>query len=148
MTLEATGIRLLPLWMLVAYLVTFVATRLVTRAIRLGRGPFRDTSVGGVHVHHQVYGIFLLLVAGAAEFTWRPGPPADVVLAALFGIGAALTLDESRCGCGSTTSTGARRAAGRSTPSWSPGCSARRWCSGPTRSGTTRAHRRGRWRSR
>lgn len=94
MTLEATGIRLLPLWMLVAYLVTFVATRLVTRAIRLGRGPFRDTSVGGVHVHHQVYGIFLLLVAGAAEFTWRPGPPADVVLAVLFGIGAALTLDE------------------------------------------------------
>lgn len=94
MTVAVTGIRLLPLWMLVAFLVTFVATRLITRAIRLGRGPFRDTSIGGVHIHHQVYGIFLLLVAGAAEFTWRPGPPVDAVLAVLFGIGAALTLDE------------------------------------------------------
>lgn len=94
MTVAVTGIRLLPLWMLAAFLVTFVATRLITRAIRLGRGPFRDTSIGGVHVHHQVYGIFLLLVVGTAEFTWRPGPPVDAVLAVLFGIGAALTLDE------------------------------------------------------
>ncbi|MEQ3549331.1 hypothetical protein WIS52_02505 [Pseudonocardia nematodicida] len=94
MTLEATGIRVLPLWMLVAFVVTFVATRVVTRMIREGRGPFRDTSVGGVHLHHEVYGIFLILLAGTAQFTWQPGPPWDTVLAVLFGIGAALTLDE------------------------------------------------------
>jgi hypothetical protein len=47
-----------------------------------------------VHVHHQVYGIFLLLGAGTAEFTYRPDPPWADVLAALFGVGAALTLDE------------------------------------------------------
>ncbi len=86
--------RELVAWMLGAYLITFLLTRAVTRAIRTGRGPFRDTSVQGVHVHHQVYGIFLLLAAGTAEFTYRPpGPWADV-LAVLFGIGAALTLDE------------------------------------------------------
>ena len=86
--------RVLVAWMLGAYLVTFLVTRAVTKAIRGGRGPFRDTSVGGVHVHHQVYGIFLLLGAGTAEFTYRPEPPWADVLAVLFGIGAALTLDE------------------------------------------------------
>jgi hypothetical protein len=81
-------------WMLAAFLLTFLATRAVTRAIRQGRGPFRDANLGGVHVHHQVYGIFLLLGAGTAEFTYRPAAPWADVLAALFGIGAALTLDE------------------------------------------------------
>ena len=86
--------RVLVAWMLSAYLITFLVTRAVTKAIRRGRGPFRDTSVGGVHVHHQVYGIFLLLGAGTAEFTYRPPAPWADVLAVLFGIGAALTLDE------------------------------------------------------
>lgn len=89
-----TGSRALVGWMLVAFLLTFLATRAVTRAIRAGRGPFRDTSVGGVHVHHQVYGIFLLLGTGLAEFTYRPEPPWAQILAVLFGVGAALTLDE------------------------------------------------------
>jgi hypothetical protein len=88
------GRRALVGWMLTAFLVTFLVTRLITRAIRAGRGPFRNTSVGGVHVHHQVYGIFLLLGTGTAEFTYRPGSPWAQVLAALFGVGAALTLDE------------------------------------------------------
>lgn len=79
---------------LVAFLVTFLVTRAITRAIRAGRGPFRNTSVGGVHVHHQVYGIFLLLGTGLAEFTYRPDPPWAQVIAVLFGVGAALTLDE------------------------------------------------------
>jgi hypothetical protein len=89
-----TGRRALVGWMVTAFLVTFLATRAVTQAIRRGRGPFRDTSVGGVHVHHEVYGIFLLLGTGTAEFTYRPGPPWVQVLATLFGVGAALTLDE------------------------------------------------------
>lgn len=81
-------------WMMAAFLVTFLATRAITRAIRRGRGPFRNTSVGGVHVHHQVYGIFLLLGTGMLEFTYQPGWPWVQVLAVLFGVGAALTLDE------------------------------------------------------
>jgi hypothetical protein len=80
--------------MVTAFLVTFLATRAVTQAIRRGWGPFRDTSVGGVHVHHEVYGIFLLLGTGTAEFTYQPDPPWVHVLAVLFGAGAALTLDE------------------------------------------------------
>jgi hypothetical protein len=89
-----TGRRALVAWMVLAFLVTFLVTRFVVRAIRTGRGPFRDASVGGVHLHHEVYGIFLLLVTGTAEFTYRPGAPGSYLLAVLFGVGAALTLDE------------------------------------------------------
>ncbi|MER8187862.1 hypothetical protein [Kitasatospora sp. NPDC094015] len=81
-------------WMVGAFIVTFLLTRIITRMIRAGKGPFRDVSVGGLHVHHQVYGIFLMLVAGAAEFAYQPGPVWRAVLAAMFGAGAALTLDE------------------------------------------------------
>jgi hypothetical protein len=88
------GRRALLGWMLAAFLITFLVTRAVTRAIRCGRGPFRDTSVGGVHLHHEVYGIFLLLGTGTTEFAYQPGPPWVQVLALLFGVGAALTLDE------------------------------------------------------
>jgi hypothetical protein len=86
--------RVLGAWMLGAFLVVFVITRIVTRMIRVGRGPFRNIGVGGVHVHHLVPGIFLLLVAGAGEFAYRPDGLWQVVLAVAFGAGAALTLDE------------------------------------------------------
>jgi hypothetical protein len=80
--------------MLGAFVVTFLVTRLVTRLIRSGRGPFRNTTIGGVHVHHQVYGIFLLLGTGVVELTYRPPSPWVELIAVLFGVGAALTLDE------------------------------------------------------
>ena len=91
---DLAGRRAVVGWMVLAFLLTFLLTRLVTRAIRTGRGRFRDASVGGVHVHHEVYGIFLLLGTGTVEFTYRPGPPWLHLLAVLFGAGAALTLDE------------------------------------------------------
>ncbi len=81
-------------WMLVAFVVAFVVTRLVTRMIRAGRGPFRDISAGGVHVHHQVFGIFLLLGTGAISLVFRPADGWADATAVGFGIGAALTLDE------------------------------------------------------
>jgi hypothetical protein len=81
-------------WMLGAFLVTFVLTRVVTRMIRADRGPFSNAKVGSVHVHHDVYGIFLMLCAGAGEFIYRPPPPWLQVLAVAFACGAALTLDE------------------------------------------------------
>ena len=68
------GRRALVGWMLAAFLLTFLITRAITHAIRAGRGPFRDTGVGGVHVHHQVYGIFLLLGTPPSSPT-APGRP-------------------------------------------------------------------------
>ncbi|WP_084701809.1 hypothetical protein [Streptacidiphilus anmyonensis] len=84
----------LGLWMLGAFVLTFLGTRLITRMIRSGRGPFRDVEVAGMHLHHEVYGIIGMLVAGAIEFAYRPGTPGAQILAALFGAGAALALDE------------------------------------------------------
>ena len=49
-----SGGRGLVACLLAGFLVTFLVTRFVTHAIRTGRGPFRDASVGGVHLHHEV----------------------------------------------------------------------------------------------
>lgn len=45
-------------------------------------------------MHHEVYGIMAMLVSGAIEFAYRPQTPGAQILGALFGAGAALTLDE------------------------------------------------------
>jgi hypothetical protein len=81
---------------LVAFLATFVAVRAVTHAIRAGRlrRLFRNVvTPGGLHLHHLVPGILLLLVTGYVGIGVAPGP-GRLWLAALFGVGAALTLDE------------------------------------------------------
>ena len=89
------------LWALVGFLVTFALVRTVTRRIRARQGeqtaeagPVKDVYIGGVHVHHQVWGILLVLVSGLLTFRFRPESPWIDVLALLFGAGAALTLDE------------------------------------------------------
>jgi hypothetical protein len=80
--------------MLVALLVTFLATRVITRRIRAGSKALGNWHVGGVHVHHQVFGIIAVLISGGLEFTYRPAVPWSEVLAAIFGFGVSLTLDE------------------------------------------------------
>jgi hypothetical protein len=89
-----SGRRAVVAWTVGAFLLTFLATRFVTRTIRTGRGPFRDASVGGVHLHHEVYGIFLLLGTGTVLLTYAPSGGWLHAVAVLFGVGAALTLDE------------------------------------------------------
>jgi hypothetical protein len=91
--LSASG-HVATLWMLAAFVVTFAITRVITHLIRAGRGPFHDNVKGGVHVHHLVYGIFGMMIASVAEFVFRPASPWYYVFAAVFGAGAALTLDE------------------------------------------------------
>ncbi len=78
---------------LLAFLVTFAATRLYTRLARThGWG---SGSVGGVHLHHMVIGILMILVTGLlAVAFWPDGLIWRSVLGVLFGAGAALTLDE------------------------------------------------------
>lgn len=99
-TIEATGRGAL-LWLLVAFLATFAVTRWVTHRIRAGGGEPSDGSgligdihIGGVHIHHVVWGILLMLGAGFLTFANQPGSPWIEILGAAFGAGAALTLDE------------------------------------------------------
>lgn len=97
----ATG-RAPALWALIGFVVSFAVTRTITRRLHAraaapppaGRRLLRDAHVGGVHVHHQVWGILLVLLAGLLQFRYAPGSPGVEVLAAAFGTGAALALDE------------------------------------------------------
>jgi len=90
------------LWMLIAFILTFAVTRWVTRRIRSrpadesgdGKGLVGDIHIGGVHIHHQVWGILLILVSAVLEFAYQPDSPYLEILGAAFGAGAALTLDE------------------------------------------------------
>ena len=89
------------LWLLIGFVVAYVVTRTITRRIRAkqargtdGDAGVNDVFIGGVHIHHQVWGILLVLVSGLLELRFRPDSPWAEVLAALFGVGAALALDE------------------------------------------------------
>jgi hypothetical protein len=70
--------------------------RIVTHLIRAGIGPFHNVSSGGLHIHHLVWGILLLLVVG---YIWliEAGTGSNLLsslTAVFYGIGAALALDE------------------------------------------------------
>jgi hypothetical protein len=80
------------LLMLIAFLLAFLLTRAYTRIARV-RG-WGSTHVGGVHMHHVVVGIVLMTVAGVIGLGFAPGEVFEEWLAILFGVGAALTLDE------------------------------------------------------
>lgn len=83
-------------WMFLAMVVTFLLTRLVTRRIRAGgTAPgMGDLSVGGVHLHHQVFGVLIMIGAGLAIIEGDLTGVALRLTAALFGVGVSLTLDE------------------------------------------------------
>jgi len=78
----------------VAFVVTFLTTRTITRLIRAGKGPFHNVSTDGVHMHHSTPGVLLLILGG---FTGVGSPPLSVwtyIAGLLVGIGASLVLDE------------------------------------------------------
>jgi hypothetical protein len=77
-----------------AFVLTFLATRAITRMIRAGVGPFRDNvRPGGTHVHHAVYGV-VLLVLGALVAVGPSGSPYEELAAVAVGAGTSLVLDE------------------------------------------------------
>lgn len=82
--------------LLVSFNSSWLLTRISTASIRRrGRfGPFRDARVGRTHVHHFVPGIALMMLAGGASIA-SADERFDPLLAVPFGLGAALTLDES-----------------------------------------------------
>ena len=80
----------------VGFLLTFAVVRSITHLIRAGVGPFHNVTSGGLHIHHLVWGILLLLAVG---YLWliEAGVGSNWVAsltAVAYGVGAALTLDE------------------------------------------------------
>jgi hypothetical protein len=101
-------------WCLIAFIITFFITRCIVRYIRatadsdkpkrwwqprnlsLGGGKGGDGQQGGFHLHHVVFGVVLVLVSGVAMVTLAVDGTVHQFTAAavVFGIGAALVLDE------------------------------------------------------
>jgi hypothetical protein len=82
------------LLLIVAFLLGFGAVRFITHSIRNDWLPiFGNVSAGGVHIHHMVPGMLLVLVAGYFGLVMGDNRPVRL-LSVLFGIGAALVLDE------------------------------------------------------
>jgi len=84
----------------VGFFLTFAVARSLAYAASRNFGPFHYVYIRGTHVHHLVWGILLLLAAG---FAWLievgTGSASSSLLASrlmslLYGVGAALTLDE------------------------------------------------------
>ncbi|MGP4054234.1 hypothetical protein ACTWP6_05320 [Mycobacterium sp. 4D054] len=90
---------------LVAFILTFFITRTIVRYIRAHSGsdaprkwwqPRNISAGGGLHIHHVVIGVILVMVSGVSMVTLAVdgGVPEFTVASILFGIGAALVLDE------------------------------------------------------
>jgi hypothetical protein len=84
----------------ISFFVTFISVRLLVEAITHHIGPFGWVQMGGVHIHHLVWGILILLLCGYGELTEVADrdTPISILLSRLlalgYGAGAALTLDE------------------------------------------------------
>ncbi|OHU97003.1 hypothetical protein [Mycobacterium talmoniae] len=96
--------RLPLLCCLVAFILTFLVTRTTVRYVRRRAGSDaprkwwqpRNIYVGSVHIHHVVFGIILALLSGVTLVALsNHGRDFQFIAAAtVFGIGAALVLDE------------------------------------------------------
>ena len=80
------------LW--VGFTVTFLVARVVTGVIKLGGSGTGNVDVGGLHLHHYLWGI-LLTVAVAVFGLVDRSARARTVMGAALGVGIALILDEA-----------------------------------------------------
>jgi len=84
----------------IGFFTAALVVRAITFAIHNDIGPFHDVSMHGRHIHHLVWGIALLMIAGYAWLVQvGAGAAHSNVWAAravcmAYGVGAALTLDE------------------------------------------------------
>src|SRR6267142_4453603 len=84
----------------VSFLLTFAIARGITHAAHARGDHFFSITFGETHVHHLVWGIMLLLLVGylgliqAGNGRDLPSLTGGRIAATLYGLGAALTLDE------------------------------------------------------
>jgi len=84
--------RLSQFLILVSFLITFGIVRIITHLQKLDILPNQHNDI--FHIHHLVPGIILLLVSGYIGISFWSVHKLRVLMAVLFGIGAALTIDE------------------------------------------------------
>ena len=81
---------------LVGFIGSFAFIRMSTRMIRaeVSWWPGNIESESGLHVHHLVFGIITMMVAGTVGFAAFGHSPLTEISAFFFGVGAGLTIDE------------------------------------------------------
>jgi hypothetical protein len=82
---------------LVGFILSFAFIRMSTRLMRSPKVPWWPGSVvseSGVHLHHLVFGIVAMMIAGTLGFAAHGASPWAEICGFLFGVGAGLTIDE------------------------------------------------------
>lgn len=82
---------------LVGFILSFAFIRMSTRLMRSPRVPWWPGSVvsdSGVHLHHLVFGIVTMMIAGTLGISALGESPYTEICAFLFGVGVGLTIDE------------------------------------------------------
>ncbi len=82
---------------LVGFILSFAFIRMSTRLMRSPKVPWWPGSVvsdSGVHLHHLVFGIVTMMIAGTLGFAAHGESPWAEICGFLFGVGAGLTIDE------------------------------------------------------
>ncbi|HEU5421797.1 MAG TPA: hypothetical protein VFV41_29235 [Streptosporangiaceae bacterium] len=77
-----------------SFTATFAGVRGITWSIRAGKGPFRNLSVGGEHLHHYMWGIAMLAGVGAVAVRGEDKHRRHPAVALSYGSGLALIVDE------------------------------------------------------
>jgi hypothetical protein len=77
-----------------SFTAMFVTVRGVTWSIRAGRGPFRNISAGGEHLHHYLWGIGMLSGVGAIAVRGDEVHRRHPAVAIAYGSALALIVDE------------------------------------------------------
>jgi hypothetical protein len=67
------------------------STRMIRAEVKWWPG---NVTPGGLHIHHLVFGIVLMMLSGFLNFVTEPPSPWFEILAGVFGVGMGLTLDE------------------------------------------------------
>ena len=84
----------------VSFLITFVGVRILVHRIVNHEGHLQFVTVRGLHIHHLVWGILILLLVGYGwllDLGWSNSHMSIFfgrLMAVSYGVGAALTLDE------------------------------------------------------
>ncbi len=83
-----------------SFLITFAGVRILVHRIVSHEGHLQWVMVRGMHIHHLVWGILILLFVGYGwllDLGWSNSPESIFfgrLMAVSYGVGAALTLDE------------------------------------------------------
>lgn len=77
-----------------AFSTMFAIVRTITYSIKKGRGPIRNLSLGGTHLHHYLWGILTISAVGGVALRGNERARRHPVVGIAYGSGLALIVDE------------------------------------------------------